>query len=60
MIKLKSLLEDVELNFAQSAAKAPDVREDEDAITIALGIYLDKVIRKDLSEQKKRNYNKLR
>ena len=38
MIKLKSLLEDVELNFAQSAAKAPDVREDEDAVTIALGI----------------------
>ena len=53
MIKLKNLLEDVELNFAQSAAIAPDVRRDEDAITIALGNYLDKVVRKDLSEQKK-------
>ena len=48
MIKLKSLLEDVELNFAQSAAKAPDVREDEDAVTIALGIYLDKIVRKKI------------
>ena len=53
MIKLKSLLEDVELNFAQAAAKAPDVREDEDAVTIALGIYLDKIVRKELTEQKK-------
>ena len=53
MIKLKSLLEDVELNFAQSAAKVPDDRGNEDAITIALGNYLDKVVRKDLSEQKK-------
>jgi hypothetical protein len=53
MIKLKNLLEDVELNFAQSAAKEPRFRGDEDAITIALGNYLDKVVRKDLSEQKK-------
>jgi hypothetical protein len=53
MIKLKSLLEDVELNFANSAAIPAGARGNEDAITIALGIYLDKVIRKDLSEQKK-------
>ena len=52
MIKLKSLLEDVELNLAQSAAKIPDARENEDAITIALGNYLDKVVRKELTEQK--------
>jgi hypothetical protein len=37
MIKLKSLLEDVELNFANSAAIPVGARGNEDAITIALG-----------------------
>jgi hypothetical protein len=52
MIKLKSLLEEVELNYSKSAKKASDIRTPEDAITIALGDYLDKIVRKQLTEQK--------
>ena len=50
---LNILLEgDLELSYPKSVRKAADVRTPKDAITIALGDYLDSIVRKDLTEQK--------